>query len=60
LLEEASDFGAHLYEGEDEELMSGSERERRYMIRRAFHVLVRASVSPRFEKAMKDLLPWKV
>jgi hypothetical protein len=27
--------------------------------RRTFHVFVRASASPRFEKAMKDLLPWK-
>jgi len=24
-----------------------------------FHVFVRASASPRLEKAMKDLLPWK-
>ncbi len=31
----------------------------RYDKRRTFHVFVRASASPRFEKAMKDLLPWK-
>jgi hypothetical protein len=27
--------------------------------RDTFHVFVSASASPRFEKAMKDLLPWK-
>jgi hypothetical protein len=29
------------------------------MNRRTFQVFVRASASPRLEKAMKDLLPWK-
>jgi hypothetical protein len=31
----------------------------REVTRHTFQVFVRASASPRLEKAMKDLLPWK-
>lgn len=61
LLEVAGDLGTDLAPMtiQKKKLERESKRREKIKRRRTLHVLIRESVSPKLEKAMKNVLPWK-